>query len=742
MQLLYGRDKTDYKVLSKSRELNGNAETILIDNYLGYDFVKNKSDYSDIFKEPFSISYCTTNLDGCLNNEMILVSKNGRSANYTTPSRYAHARLFDIEDNSFKEDFFDIFKYSFVDSKDSEKYKDDDIDSYIGNMMELEKTDPLSNIALKSILYLLFDNFRSISNTVYLIIDVEGDNYNKRSIDVIRQIYEYIPYFMRKIIGFTSYGTLNQKYSNRIKLVAMTRENSEIDNELKVDLLNLDLQKIEKITTKQSKLVVDYILGIDEFKRKELFEFLDSENKKSILNIKNLFNICLSRKLWKDSSSFEKMSSWIYNVVNPNELEEELFYEMMDIIESNLNSEIFNNYLVHILSKESNICESYLSKDKDLYNLLLFEDILSVDYKDDYNIKIDIDINYIVNWWNEKILPMLQQESKETDFSKVLKKEIEKYKTLDLQGNNYLRLKDSMTENINKLLSDEEKKIEKFVEEEKQNLKTKFENIESINSLEGLENEIKDLKVIYDKNKEDLKIEYGDKFKEIANDASISFDELDKFVEKYQEYLPDDSLYYVQGLKNDQLNEFRHQVDKIKNLSELENLFKSNMNDEKEFIILDKFEALIKSFDINHINDEKNIYFGKKICEKVKYAKYRLSDPVISILVDRYLNLDLNNLEKTFEIISQKIDFIKKNKNYLSFNIDNYNLNIKIDDINKDCTIKFIYLKDLVEYLKSKQNKSKFSMLKLINRNIHQGKKEFSKENKDLLNLIDKHLKK
>ena len=79
---------------------------------------------------------------------------------------------------------------------------------------------------------------------------------------------------------------------------------------------------------------------------------------------------------------------------------------------------------------------------------------------------------------------------------------------------------------------------------------------------------------------------------------------------------------------------------------------------------------------------------------------------------------------------------------FLPFNIDNYNLNIKIDDINKDCTIKFIYLKDLVEYLKSKQNKSKFSMLKLINRNIHQGKKEFSKENKDLLNLIDKHLKK
>ena len=291
MQLLYGRDKTDYKVLSKSHELNGNIEAVLINDYLGYDFVKNKSDYSDISKEPFSISYCTTNLDGYLNNEMILVSKNGRNENYTTPSRYAHARLFEIEEESFKEGFFDIFRYSFVDSKDSEKYKDEDIDKYEGSLIELKETATLSEDALKSILYLLFDNFRAISNTVYVVIDSEGDSYNERSLDVIRQVYKYIPYFMRKIMGFVSYGTVNQKYSNRIKLVAMTRESSDFENELKVDLLNLDLQRIEKITTTQSKLVVDYILSIDDIKRKELFEFFDLENKKSILGIKNLFNI-------------------------------------------------------------------------------------------------------------------------------------------------------------------------------------------------------------------------------------------------------------------------------------------------------------------------------------------------------------------------------------------------------------------------------------------------------------------
>lgn len=742
MQLLYGRDKTDYKVLSKSHELNGNIESVLINDYLGYDFVKNKSDYSDVSKEPFSISYCTTNLDGYLNNEIILVAKNARSENYTTPSRYAHARLFEIEQESFKDDFFDIFRYSFVDSKDSEKYKDNDIDNYEGDLIELKETTPLSDQALKSILYLLFDNFRAISNTVYVIIDSEGDSYNERSLDVIRQIYKYIPYFMRKIMGFVSYGTVNQKYSNRIKLVAMTRESSDFENELKVDLLNLDLQRIEKMTTTQSKLVVDYILSIDDIKRKELFEFLDLENKKSILGIKNLFNICLSRKLWKDSSDFDKMSSWIYNVVNPNELEEDLFYEMMDIIERDLNSEKFNNYLVHILSKESNICEEYLNPNKDLYNLLLFEDILSVDYKSDYNINIDVDINYIVTWWNENILPMLKRESKEGDFSKVLKHEIKKYETLDLQGNNYLKLKNIMLENLNRLLADEERAIEAFILEERQNLKTKFENIQNINSLYDLKNEIKGLEVIYDKNKEDLKIEYGAKFKEIADDDSISFDELDEFIEEYGEFLSDDSFSYVQGLKNNELDMFKNKVKGIDNLLVLGDLFKLDTNDEEESIILDRFEALIKSFDTNDINDEKNIFWGKEICGKVKYTKYRLSSPLISILVDRYLNLDLDNLEKTFEIISQKIDFIEKNKNYLAFNIDDYNLNIQINNLNRGYIIKYGYLNDLVEHIKSKQNKSKLFISNLISKNINPEKKAFSKDNKDLLNLIDKHLKK
>lgn len=741
MQLLYGRDKTDYKVLSKSKEMSDSIATVLIDNYLGYDFVKNKSEYSDVSKEPFSISYCTTNLDGYLNNEMILVSKNGINENYTTPSKYAHARLFEIESESFKENFFDIFKYSFVDSQDSEKYKSDDIDSYIGQIAELKNTQPLSEEALKSILYLLFDNFRDISNKVYIISDNVGDSYNERSIDIIKQIYKYIPYFMRKIIGFVSYGTINQKYSNRIKLVVMTRESSEIESELKVDLLNLDLQKIKKITTDQSKLVVDYILSIDNLKREELFKAIDLENKKSILTIKNLYNICTTKKLWIDSSDFNKMSSWIYNVINPNELEEDLFYKMMDIIEKDLDSEKFNSYLKYILAKEYNICEEYLDKDKDLYNVLLFEDILSVDYKQDYNIKIDVDVEYIVKWWNEKIFSMLKEKYESIDFCKVLKIEKEKYETLDLQGNSYLKLKNAMIKNIDKLLLQEEKLTKKFVDEERYKLNLELENIKSIKDLNELAKEIDNLKVKYDKNKEMLRIEYGKKFKEIADNEYNSFKQLDKFIEIYKDYISQDSIDYVQYLKNHELDEFENKVNNCTGLSELERLLsESDINYEKEIIILNKFEKIIKSMNVDSVNDNNNIYCGLKICENIKFIKNVVKNPLVYILVNRDLNLNLYDIQTTFKEINKKIDFIEENKRYLVFDVNDYNLNIKINDEKKVYIIKFRYLNDLLEYIKSKQKKSKLSISKLINKSFNPDKKAFIKDNRELLNLIDKNL--
>ena len=78
------------------------------------------------------------------------------------------------------------------------------------------------------------------------------------------------------------------------------------------------------------------------------------------------------------------MSEWIYNIVNPNTLDKDLLDKMIKTIEKQLNSEMFNSYLKHILSKEENISLEYISPESDLYELMLFEDILSVDYKDKY----------------------------------------------------------------------------------------------------------------------------------------------------------------------------------------------------------------------------------------------------------------------------------------------------------------------------------------------------------------------
>ena len=45
----------------------------------------------------------------------------------------------------------------------------------------------------------------------------------------------------------------------------------------------------------------------------------------------------------------------------------------------------------------------------DLYKLLLFEDMLRIDYSDKCTVKIDLDVEYVGKWWSENILPIFKE---------------------------------------------------------------------------------------------------------------------------------------------------------------------------------------------------------------------------------------------------------------------------------------------------------------------------------------------
>ena len=759
MQLLYGRDKSDYKTLSKSPQLSEAAANVLTENYLGYEFVKNQEEYSDITKQPFSLAYCVTNLDGYLDKEMILVSKNGRNLKYTTPSRYAHARLFEIDENSFKDSFFDIFKYSFIDSENSEDYKGDDIDSYKGELIDLEQTEQLSKKALKSILDMLFDNYRTISKRIYIIIDGVGDNYNARSLDVIRQIYKNVPYFIRKLAGFVSYGSPN--YSNRIKLVALSRENEKISSDLKVDLLNLDLGKIEEISSKESKYVAEYILDLDEDKKVEFFDLIDSKYKNTRLTIKDLYNICLSRKLWGESSDKSKMESWIHNIINYNELDEELFNKMLDSIEENLNDSIFDKYLHEILSKDSNICLEYLDSDKDLYNLLLFEDILSVDY-DDLNLKINLNAKYIADWWEENIFPILKSKYEGQAIMSALEDEVTKFEKLDLQGENYKKLKKEIKQKAESLIKSEECEIGRYIVEEKEKLIVlcnEIEEIENLRELESQMNKIEDIyeNLVYKINKRFLKnnVLYP-KFREIVDSSlqnkEYDFFNLEAFLDRHQDLLGEEALNYML-YKKEKASYNLHQnlatqIQDIKDLKSLRVLQESlsiedelSENKKTEEILVERFKDIIRSFSESEVNDIENIKLGIKIDRGLK-NNYVNDHIEIRYLIRREIFLDLNDIRKTIQALNEAVEFIDKLEKD-GLNVKHYMIFIRLGDDKKTYHIKAKYLNNLLNYIEKKQNKSFFSKPKVfMSKSLKQEYNDFNKENIDLLRKIDKYLKK
>lgn len=761
MQLLYGRDKSDYKTLSKSPQLSEAAANVLTENYLGYEFVKNQEEYSDITKQPFSLAYCVTNLDGYLDKEMILVSKNGRNLKYTTPSRYAHARLFEIDENSFKDSFFDIFKYSFIDSENSEDYKGDEIDSYRGELIDLEQTERLSKKALKSILAMLFDNYRTISKRIYIIIDAVGDNYNARSLDVIKQIYKNVPYFIRKLAGFVSYGSPNQNYSNRIKLVALSRENEKISSDLKVDLLNLDLGKIEETSSKESKYVADYILDLDEDKKVEFFDLIDLKYKNIRLTIKDLYNICLSRKLWGESSDKSKMESWIHNIINYNELDEELFNKMLDSIEENLNDSIFDKYLHEILAKDSNICLEYLDSDKDLYNLLLFEDILSVDY-DDLNLKINLNAKYIADWWEENIFPILKSKYEGQAIMSALEDEVTKFEKLDFQGENYKKLKKEIKQKAESLIKSEECEIGRDIVEEKEkliNLCDDIEKIENLRELESQMNKIEDIyeNLVYKINKRFLKnnVLYP-KFREIVDNSlenkEYDFFDLEAFLDRHQDLLGEEALNYILDKKEKASYNLHQnlstQIQDIKDLKSLRVLQESlsieeelSENKKTDEILVERFKDIIRSFSESEVNDVENIKLGRRIYIGLK-NNYINDHIEIRYLIRREIILDLNDMRKTIHALNEAIDFIDElENNYL--NVKHYIMFIRLSDDKETYRIKGKYLNNLLNYIDKKQNKSLFSMPKVfMSKSLKQEDKDFNKENTDLLREIDKYLKK
>ena len=612
--------------------------------------------------------------------------------------------------------------------------------------------------SLKNILYSIFDNYGDLSKKIYIVIsDVENNKHICE--EILKIINKNTPSFIRKIL--VGYNDDNKNVTVKLKrrnekfnIVEKYDLNSKDD--VVIDIYNMDLSK-EKYSY-ESKFIVGYIVSLDDIKKTKFFKEIKkkiisnkevkSENQIA-LNLNDLYNICIEQTLWKNEDDISKMNNWIYNIINPHALNSELLNKMLDTINEQLDNLKFSSYLEYILSKSENKTLDYISPSGDLYKLLLFEDILRIDYKDKCKVKIDLDVDYIGTWWSENILPLFKAKYNKEDLVNELQLEIKKNEIIDFHGKNFEKFKNKIISEIQKEYSELEVLEDNSEKDEKISLEQNIKELKTEN-ISDLEHTIEQSHLKYQGNRELLKEYCSDKFIDILEnkEKSYSLKELEQFLRENEDYFNDKAYVYfeiciqkkIQNLEENLLND----ICDVKDLPDLENLHNKILEngdfvkcEDLESIIFTKMESIIKKLNLAEINDEDNIRIANNIYDNtgsINLEKY----PVAELLICRDINIDLDNVMDSINYLKDTIDEIKETVvDNCIFNYEYYNMNIQINGTDNYYTIKFRYLNDLVDYIKIKEGNKFLLNLKSINKDVKYKKRVFNKGNTEIIKEID-----
>ena len=246
MQLLYGNDGMNYHTIAKSSEMTPAQEKELLKDYLRYDFVSDDSIYSSLDAEPVAITCVTTDFSHTLPEKKLLVIHSARMTEYLTPSYYAHFELTTPAQDSYGEKFFQILQKSYIKDREVMEYAAKSIDSFQSipeKSAEFPK-DALPKEQRLALVAAVMQTTASISGQIWLMIDEEGDKYNRRASEVIAAIYSCLPYGIRQIAGFSTYAVVGKAVSARVKLQLCSREEKNSSSGKVWDLKDLDCEKI------------------------------------------------------------------------------------------------------------------------------------------------------------------------------------------------------------------------------------------------------------------------------------------------------------------------------------------------------------------------------------------------------------------------------------------------------------------------------------------------------------------
>ena len=348
MQILYGNDGVNYRLIDKSTEMSDGIQKSMLATYSKYEFVTKSKAYSSVDKEPETITYVTSNLDNQMSSEQLVVCKTGHMSQFSSPSYYFHGIIKEVSEDFYKREFFEIFSYRFVEDTDALKYSD----SAINNYNFIGESAICGNLSTEQLIVILarFMSNEKNGQKTKILVDATGDDYNRRSREILSAIYHYLPYELRKRYGFKSYTQDDRNIPARVAFVLFNRDETYDNGEyitLQESVLDIE-KKIDAQYLDYAKYLVE---ELDEEAREKHFEALSRLAKNGRLKIEECLTYYNNMNKWANGTQEDLLPDWIQYIDQNSFRKGPLYEALLDIIVQKVDNNYYNDYLFENILK-------------------------------------------------------------------------------------------------------------------------------------------------------------------------------------------------------------------------------------------------------------------------------------------------------------------------------------------------------------------------------------------------------
>lgn len=369
MQLLYGNDGTNYRTFAKTDDMDEKVEKALKDAYLGYHFTPAEESYSSTETQPVSFTCATTDLEGILPGEQLLLCINARMHQFKAPSSYAHFILSDSRNADYGKGFFDVLRYTFISDKDAPFYTGQMLETFSPALEQPSVIQDYPVPILKALVGILLHRERQLR----VIMDGRnGDAYNQSTRELVSVLYRYLPWGLRRRYGFCTYALPDQKISGRVKLILMPSEARGMLQDCDERSVSLVDEMFPGTFWKLPLDIRDYVeflFSMEEDKREEWFEHAEKMLEGGDGSPKEYINIYKNMTRWETAPVAEVFEEWMRYAFSHKRTQSSFYPVFESIVTKRLRQEEMDAYIEAALAKEE---PGIMDWGKDIRNLIHF----------------------------------------------------------------------------------------------------------------------------------------------------------------------------------------------------------------------------------------------------------------------------------------------------------------------------------------------------------------------------------